>query len=65
MAHVLTHNPAHVWREYPRETIALGLLGFVASAAFASASYTVPSVTGPVADKIEAVAPPAPPPLLV
>jgi spore germination cell wall hydrolase CwlJ-like protein len=66
MTHALTHRPADAWREYPRETLALGLLGFMASAAFASASYTVPpSAESAIAQSVSRVAPPAPPPLLV
>lgn len=66
MTHVLTRYPAHVWRAYPRETLVVGLLGFVASAALASGSLLIP-VAPPSSgeDKLAAVAPPAPPPLLV
>lgn len=62
MSHILTQTPAQLWREHPRETLVLGLVGFLATAAFAGASYTLP----PTADQVTAatVAPP-PPPLLV
>lgn len=65
MAPALTHTPAQLWRDYPRETLVLGALGFVASAAFASASYNIPAQVGSSAEDKVAVAPPAPPPLLV
>lgn len=65
MFHTMTHNPAQIWRDYPRETLMLGLLGFVASAAFAGASYSIPAGTGSRAETKLAEAPPAPPPLLV
>ncbi|MEO5773238.1 MAG: cell wall hydrolase [Sphingomicrobium sp.] len=66
MTHALTHHPAQLWRDYPRETFALGLLAFAASAAFAGASYNVPGRTTPaVTGKLSETAPPAPPPLLV
>ena len=66
MTTALMHRTADAWREYPRETLALGLLGFMASAAFASASYTVPpSAESAIAESVSKVTPPAPPPLLV
>jgi spore germination cell wall hydrolase CwlJ-like protein len=66
MTHALTQKPAQLWRDYPRETLVLGLLGFVASAAFAGASYNVPpSTESAIADSVAKAAPPAPPPLLV
>lgn len=65
MFHTMTHNPAQIWRDYPRETLMLGLLGFVASAAFAGASYNIPASAGSRSEDKLAEAPPAPPPLLV
>jgi spore germination cell wall hydrolase CwlJ-like protein len=66
MTLALTHRPAHIWRDYPRETLVLGLLGFVASAAFATASYNLPSGVVPSSiGKAARAAPPAPPPMLV
>jgi spore germination cell wall hydrolase CwlJ-like protein len=53
-----------LWRAYPRESVAVGVLAATV-AALASAAWAVPSLTGlDRAAPIEA-APPAPPPLLV
>ena len=66
MTHVLAQKPAQLWRDYPRETLFVGLLGFVASAAFAGVSYNVPPAAGPgITESAAKVAPPAPPPLQV
>lgn len=65
MNHAIAHHPAQIWRDYPRETLVLGLLGFVASAAFAGASYSIPGEIRSKAENRVAEAPPAPPPLLV
>src|SRR5688500_4358749 len=54
-----------LWRDYPRETIALGLLA-AAGGALAGAAWSTPSLSGigqdPAAAAVKA---PVPPPLLV
>ena len=47
-----------LWRAYPRETIGVGLLGMIGAAAFAGSAYQP-------ATNQNAVAPPAPPPLVL
>ena len=54
----LTLSPAHLWQTYPRETLALGLLGAVS--ALVATAAVVPSLTGSAA----AETPPAPPPMV-
>ena len=54
----LTFTPAHVWQHYPRETVALGLLGAVS--AMVAAATLVPAFGG----QASAEAPPAPPPMV-
>ena len=47
-----------LWRAYPRETIGVGLLGMIGAAAIAGSAYQP-------ATNQSAVAPPAPPPLVL
>ena len=49
-----------LWHAYPRETVAVGIFGFVAAAAAGTSAFSGPSLT----DGTRA-APPAPPPLLL
>ncbi|MBA2466213.1 MAG: hypothetical protein H0V46_01235, partial [Sphingomonas sp.] len=66
MARSLTLSAATFWRDYPRETVALGVLGVAAAAALAGAAYSTPTIAGLGLNSGKAaVAPPAPPPLLV
>lgn len=66
MPHALTHSAAKFWRDYPREAVALGVLGLAAAAALGGAAYSYPSLAGIGLGERSAVeAPPAPPPLLV
>ncbi|HET9397329.1 MAG TPA: cell wall hydrolase [Sphingomicrobium sp.] len=51
-------TPARLWQRYPRETVALGLLGVVS--ALVAAATLVPAIGGSAA----AQAPPAPPPMV-
>src|SRR4051812_28440574 len=52
-----------LWRAYPRETVAFGLLGLAAAAAIAGVAHSTPELPGPNAANAEPV--PAPPPLIV
>ena len=54
----LTITPADLWQRYPRETVALGLLGAIS--AMVAAATLVPSLGASAA----AEAPPAPPPMV-
>ena len=67
MSLTLSLSAAKVWRDYPREALALGALGFAAAAALAGAAYSTPTLSGlRVADDQPAAAAAfAPPPLLV
>ena len=66
MAHALTHSAARLWRDYPREAVALGVLGAAAAAALAGAAYSTPTLGGLGLGEDKVVeGPPAPPPLLV
>ena len=49
-----------LWRAYPRETAAFGLLGLIAAAAIAGSAHSTPELPAKAA-----AAPPAPPPLLI
>ncbi len=49
MSHALTLSAAKFWREYPRETVALGVLGLAAAAALAGAAYSTPTLSGSAA----------------
>jgi len=53
---------AKLWRAYPRETVAFGVLGLAAVAAIAGAAHSTPELPAP---RGSAVAVPAPPPLIV
>ena len=48
-----------LWRAYPRETIGLGIFGFIGVVAVAGAAYSAPEAAA------QTVAPPAPPPLIM
>ena len=66
MSHALTLTATKLWRDYPREAVALAALGAAAAAAIAGAAYSTRTVTGVGIDAARAAdAPPAPPPLLV
>src|SRR4249919_162573 len=54
---------AKLWRAYPRETVALGLLGLAAAAAIAGAAHSTPELPARTASNTVSV--PAPPPLIV
>ena len=54
---------AKLWRAYPRETVALGLLGLAAAAAIGGAAHSTPEL--PAAGSAIANTVPAPPPLIV
>jgi len=54
---------AKLWRAYPRETVAFGLLGLAAAAAIAGAAHSTPEL--PAASAANTVSVPAPPPLIV
>ena len=57
--------PSRMWRNYPRETLAVALLA-AAGVALGGAAWSLPSVSGLSSDDTGAeAAPPAPPPLLV
>jgi hypothetical protein len=60
----LTLSTARLWRTYPREFVALGVLGLAAVIAAAGAAWSTPNLEGMSAARAERVAP-APPPLLV
>ena len=64
MTYALTQTPAQLWREYPRETLGLAVLGLFASAAFAGASYKREQAAADLVVE-ETKAPPIAPPLLV
>jgi len=51
-----------LWRGYPRETVGLGVLGLTVALAIGSAAHSTPELPGA---RRSAVAPPAPPPLIV
>src|SRR5690349_9831254 len=66
MSQTVALSPSRLWREYPREAVALGALGFAALIALAGSAYSSPGVSGlSVADQSAEAAPPAPPPLIV
>jgi spore germination cell wall hydrolase CwlJ-like protein len=53
-------------REYPRETLALGMLGAVGAVALATSAWSTPTVDAiRGSSAVSRLAPPAPPPLLV
>ncbi|HKC03217.1 MAG TPA: cell wall hydrolase [Sphingomicrobium sp.] len=54
---------AKLWRAYPRETVAFGVLGLAAAAAIAGAAHSTPEL--PAASPAATIAVPAPPPLIV
>lgn len=58
-----TFNPAHLWRQHPRETVALGGLALAATVAAAGAALSTPHVSrvDPVVSEATA---PAPPPMV-
>ncbi|HEX6217808.1 MAG TPA: cell wall hydrolase [Sphingomicrobium sp.] len=62
--HPVREQALRLWRAYPRETVALGVLAS-AVAAVASAAWAVPSLAGLEEARPAPVATPAPPPLLV
>jgi spore germination cell wall hydrolase CwlJ-like protein len=61
----MTQHPAQMWRDHPRETLALAALGLVASLAFASAAYMHEQAPAEALTENAAKAPPVAPPLLV
>ena len=66
MTVALSLPTAKFWRDYPRETVALGALGVAAAAALASVADSTPTLNGlGSATEQAADGPPAPPPLLV
>jgi hypothetical protein len=66
MSHALTLSAAKFWRDHPRESVALGVLGVAAAAALAGAAYSTPTLGGlGIRGHKTVEAPPAPPPLLV
>jgi len=67
MTVALSLPAAKFWRDYPRETLALGALGVAAAAALASVADSTPTLTGlrSATEQAAADGPPAPPPLLV
>ena len=66
MSHALILSGAKFWRAYPREAVALGVLGIAGAAALAGAAYSYPTLSGlGLGERSAAEAPPAPPPLLV
>jgi len=54
----VAERAAALWRAYPRETMGIGLFGFITAAAITSASLLIP-------DQQPSAAPPAPPPMTV
>ena len=54
---------AKLWRAYPRETVGFGLLAVAAAAAVGGAAHSTPELPG--TRITAAVAPPAPPPMLI
>ena len=64
MTQALTLPAARLWRDFPRETLAVGLLALAASAAIAGSTHIAPASEG-TEGVAESPAPPAPPPLLV
>jgi len=57
---------AKLWRAYPRETVAFGLLGLAAAAAIAGSAQSTPELpAAPGATSSATVSVPAPPPLIV
>jgi spore germination cell wall hydrolase CwlJ-like protein len=58
---------ARLWRDYPREAVAMAILGCAAIGALANAAWSTPTLQGLSSGTAAAqeVAPPAPPPLLV
>src|SRR4051794_19239371 len=54
---------AKLWREYPRETAGFGMLALAVAVTIAGTAHSTPELPGPSA--AAAVAPPAPPPLIV
>jgi spore germination cell wall hydrolase CwlJ-like protein len=57
---------SQLWRDYPREAVALAILGCTAIAALGNAAWGTPTFQGiRGGDTVQEPAPPAPPPLLV
>jgi len=56
---------AKLWRAYPRETAGIGMLGLAVAVAIAGTAHSTPELPGKKAATASAVAPPAPPPLIV
>ena len=66
MIRTLRLDTARLWRAYPRESVALGLLAFAGSMALAGSAWSTPTMEGlPGASAASPLAPPAPPPLIV
>jgi len=66
MSQTLTLSAARLWRDYPREAVALAALGFAALVALAGAAYSSPGLGGRSNTAVAGpAAPPAPPPLIV
>ena len=65
MTEAIRLEAARLWRSYPRESVALGLLAFAGSMALAGSAWSTPTVEGIRGTSANPVAPPAPPPLLV
>ncbi len=65
MTHALSLSAAKLWRDYPRESVALGALGLAGAIALAGAAWSSPGLSGLSSDSLREAAPPAPPPLLV
>ena len=65
MALALPLPAARLWRDYPREMVALGVLGLAAAGALTGAAYSTPSLSGIRNAAGAAASLPAPPPMLV
>jgi spore germination cell wall hydrolase CwlJ-like protein len=65
MTEALRLEAARLWRDHPRETVALGLLALAGSVALAGSAWSTPTVEGVDTSAQAGIAPPAPPPLLV
>ncbi|HUE78072.1 MAG TPA: cell wall hydrolase [Sphingomicrobium sp.] len=65
MTKALTFSAIKVWRDYPREAVALSALGVAAALALAGTAGSTPSLSGLRGGADSAESAPAPPPLLV
>ncbi len=66
MPQTMTLSASRLWRDYPREAVALGTLGCAALVAMAGSAVSSPGIAGlSHTEAAEIAAPPAPPPLIV